>query len=72
MKKFEEMRERKYPDGTLINKKLPPAYDVGNSKENCANCGAYVPGTKYCKVWDAKVKPNYWCKKWIPIKKETT
>ena len=70
MKKFDEVRQRKYPDGTLINKNLPPAYAVGNSKENCANCDAYVPGTKNCKIWDAKVRPNYWCKKWIPIQKQ--
>jgi len=70
MKTFDEVRERKYPDGTLINKKLPSAYAVGNTKENCANCGAFVPGTKYCKTWDAKVRPNYWCKKWIPIQKQ--
>ena len=68
MKKFEEVRQRTYPDGTVINKNLPPAYVLGNSKENCANCAAYVPGTKFCKTWDSKVKPNYWCKKWVPIK----
>jgi hypothetical protein len=70
MKKFDEVRERKYPDGTKIPKNLPPAYALGNSKQNCANCNAYVPGTKYCKTWDAKVKPNYWCKKWIAIQKQ--
>jgi hypothetical protein len=67
MKKFQQLRQRTYPDGTIINKNLPPAYALGNSKENCANCNAYVPGTKYCKIWDAKVRPNYWCKKWIAI-----
>ena len=45
MKNFDEIRPRKYPDGTLISKKLPPAYAVGNTKENCANCGAFVAGT---------------------------
>lgn len=70
MKKFEEVRERKYSDGTPISKNLPPAYAVAKGKENCANCDAYVPGTKYCKIWDAKVKPNYWCKKWIAIQKK--
>jgi len=70
MRKFEEVRQRTYPDGILINKKLPSAYALGNSKENCANCDAYVPGTKYCKIWDAKVRPNYWCKKWVPIQKQ--
>lgn len=72
MKKFDTLRERKYPDGTAIPKNLPPAYAPGNEKENCANCGVYVPGTKYCKIWDAKVKPSYWCKKWVPIKKQTS
>jgi hypothetical protein len=67
MKKFQQLRQRTYPDGTIINKNLPPAYALGNSKENCANCDAYVPGTKFCKIWDAKVRPNYWCKKWIAI-----
>jgi len=67
MKKFQQLRQRTYPDGTIINKNLPPAYALGNSKENCANCNAYVPGIKYCKIWDAKVRPNYWCKKWIAI-----
>lgn len=70
MKKFEQVRQRTYPDGTVINKNLPLAYALGNSKKNCANCDAYVPGTKFCRMWDAKVKPNYWCKKWIPIQKQ--
>ena len=70
MKKFEQVRQKAYPDGTLISKNLPPAYKLGNSKENCANCDAYVPATKFCKIWDAKVRPNYWCKKWIPIQKQ--
>jgi hypothetical protein len=48
---------------------LPPAYKLGNAKENCENCEAYKAETKYCSIWDAKVRPNYWCKKWIPIEK---
>jgi len=70
MKNFKELRQRTYPDGTLISKNLPPAYALGNSKENCANCDAYVPGTKHCNMFDAKVRPNYWCKKWEPIQKK--
>lgn len=69
MKSFKGTISRKYPDGTSIPDKLPPAYDIAKSKENCANCEVYVPGTKYCDLWHAKVRPNYWCKKWIPIKK---
>jgi len=71
MKTFKEATdERYYSDGSLISKKLPPAYGIAKGEKNCANCGAYVQGTKYCKVWDAKVRPNYMCKKWIPIKKK--
>jgi len=69
VKNFKELRERKYPDGTPIPKNLPPLYDKAKTDKNCANCNAYVPGTKNCKTWDAKVKPNYWCKKWIAIQK---
>ena len=69
MKTFKEISAKKYPDGELISKNLPPAYKVGNAKENCENCGAYKAETKYCSIWDAKVRPNYWCKKWIPIEK---
>jgi len=69
MKDFKELRLRKYPDGTPIPKNLPPLYDKAKTDKNCANCNAYVPGTKNCKTWDAKVKPNYWCKKWIAIQK---
>lgn len=68
MKSFKGTVNRKYPDGTAIPEKLPPAYELGNSSKNCANCEVYIPGTKFCKMWDAKVRPNYWCKKWIAIK----
>jgi hypothetical protein len=66
-KKYPSGVERQYPDGTPIPKSLPAYYELGNSKQNCANCNYYVPGTKNCKLFNAKVKPNYWCKKWIAI-----
>ena len=53
MKSFKEvMAPRHYADGALISAKLPPAYEKAKGDKNCANCGAYVPGTKYCKTWD--------------------
>ena len=68
MKTLKEMQPpRKYADGSLISQKLPPAYEKAKGAKNCANCGAYVPGTKYCKIWDAKVRPEYYCKKWVVI-----
>jgi len=70
VKSFKEATEpRHYADGSLISAKLPPAYEKATGEKNCANCGAYVPGTKYCKVWDAKVRPEYYCKKWVAIEK---
>ena len=69
-KKYPAGVARSYPDGTHIQKELPAYYELGNSKENCANCNYFVPGTKQCTLFKAKVKPNYWCKKWISIKKE--
>jgi len=70
MKSFKEaMAPRHYADGALISAKLPPAYEKAKGDKNCANCGAYVPGTKYCKTWDAKVRPEYYCKKWVKIEK---
>ena len=70
MKTFKEISApRNYADGSLISAKLPPAYEKAKGDKNCANCGAYVPGTKYCKTWDAKVRPEYYCKKWVVIEK---
>jgi hypothetical protein len=66
LKELRESLERKYPDGTRIPKSLPPKYHVSTGHEKCSNCEYYVPGTKHCKKWDAKVKPNYWCMKWEP------
>jgi hypothetical protein len=70
-KQFPNGIERTYPDGSPIPKELPPLYGLGNSSKNCGNCDYYVPGSKNCKLFKAKVKPNYWCKKWIAIKKQT-
>ena len=76
MKTYNQIKEelkgvdRSYPDGTTIPKELPPFYQVGDKAQNCGNCKYYVPGTKMCILFKAKVKPNYWCKKWIKMKQE--
>lgn len=69
-KTLKEMLERKYPDGTVIPKNLPPKYTPAKSEKKCSNCEYYVPATKNCKYWKAKVKPTYWCAKWEPIEKD--
>tara|TARA_S200002703_G_scaffold154916_1_gene158440 strand:- start:14451 stop:16628 length:2178 start_codon:yes stop_codon:yes gene_type:complete len=59
----EDMNGRKYPDGTLIDPKLPDAYRLGNDEKNCGNCAYYQNGI--CTVWNnAKVRPEYLCAKW--------
>jgi hypothetical protein len=71
MKSFKQITApRYYADVSLISAKLPPAYEKASTSKNCANCGVYVPSTKYCKIWDAKVRPDYYCKKWIAIEKQ--
>lgn len=69
-KKFKETAPRKYPDGTVIPKNLPPKYAQSTNNEKCSNCEYYVAATKHCKKWDAKVRPTYWCEKWEPIEKD--
>ena len=34
MKSFKGTVNRKYPDGTAIPEKLPPAYELGSSSKN--------------------------------------
>jgi hypothetical protein len=63
-----EEEQYAYPDGELIPKALPEAYDLAKGSEKCSNCAAYNPDTMKCSVWaNAKVRPNYWCAKWVPI-----
>lgn len=57
---------RTYPDGTAIPDLLPGKYRIG---ERCDNCAAYVPETRYCKTFDAVVRPEYVCAVWKPIQK---
>jgi hypothetical protein len=62
---------RRYSDGTLIDSRLPEAYQLsGNAGvptgQNCANCAAYEKGL--CTAWNmAPVRPNYWCAVWVPL-----
>jgi hypothetical protein len=56
---------RKYPDGEPIPNSLPGKY---RPSERCDNCAAYVASTKFCRTWDATVRPEYVCAVWKPIK----
>lgn len=53
-------------DNDFIDKKLPPSYQKGNigptKGQLCANCTHWKLGQ--CGRWEAKVRPQYWCKSW--------
>jgi len=55
---------RKYPDDEPIPDSLPGKYRMS---ERCDNCSVYVPSTKNCTMWSAKVRPEYVCAAWVPI-----
>jgi predicted nucleotidyltransferase len=69
---------RVYPDGEKIPEVLPPKYMPANSKEvpegqKCSNCeyGSKNEGN-YCGLFNAKVRPSYWCAKWEPSDKKVS
>lgn len=48
-------------------RELPQNYRPASSEDvpenrNCANCYFYEEG--YCSLWEANVKPNYYCNRW--------
>ena len=64
---------RKYPDGEAIPSALPPAYrksrkDGPTKGQACVNCSFYKENHEdhrfYCSVFEAPVRPQYWCKKY--------
>jgi hypothetical protein len=56
---------RTYPDGAAIPASLPSAYAPAQGAENCANCAAYL--NSQCVLWNATVRPEYYCARWIPL-----
>tara|TARA_R100000664_G_C2699672_1_gene100510 strand:+ start:70 stop:588 length:519 start_codon:yes stop_codon:yes gene_type:complete len=51
-----------YPDGEKLSPRLPKAYQMGNSSQNCGNC-LFLKNNK-CTAWKANVREKYWCKSW--------
>ncbi len=55
-----------YLDSKPVDKKLPEAYQLGNTLQSlnqmCSNCKFYADD--YCIKWDADVRDKYWCKSW--------
>ena len=71
---IEKDGKKHYPGGELIDPKLPPGYEIGNTinhpNQECSNCKFYV--RDYCAQWDANIKDQYWCKKWQKTSKQTS
>lgn len=59
------MAGRKYPDGESVPDSLPGLY---RPSDRCDNCAAWVSDTRFCKTWNATVRPEYVCAVWKPIK----
>jgi hypothetical protein len=62
----------KFKDGFTLTedeeRNLPRNYRPASEDDvpegrNCGNCGYY--GNGYCDFWDAEVRPNYYCNKWM-------
>tara|TARA_R100001591_G_scaffold99284_2_gene105486 strand:- start:316 stop:1902 length:1587 start_codon:yes stop_codon:yes gene_type:complete len=58
-----------YPGETeALSPALPSTYISQTSSgvptgQNCGNC--YFNNNGYCNYWNAEIRENYWCKKWV-------
>lgn len=69
----DRLSNRFYPTGEDVPAQLPKAYQEGNYsvqtnpivpiRQNCEGCIFYEDG--FCQKFNAEVKPNYWCAKYI-------
>ena len=67
----EDSLPRVYEDGTEFDANLPALYqDAENESvpdgQACENCQYYDSSKDYCSLFDAEVRPLYWCAKWAP------
>ena len=63
-------KQKFYDDKTMINQKLPRAYNLPPKTKKgqlCLNCIFYQ--NNHCTKWDAPIRPQYWCKSWQGKKK---
>lgn len=65
---------RLYPDGEVIPATLPALYAPANPNpapgeiiKRCDNCAAWMPETRYCRTWNAVVRPEYVCAVWQAV-----
>ena len=53
---------RKYPDGKLMDEKLPKNYKLAKGYKKCLICNDYK--NKKCSKFNAVVRSNYVCGNW--------
>ncbi len=51
-----------YADGAPTPESLPASYKPALGNHNCGNCRHYKRG--FCKLYDAKVREDYYCLSW--------
>jgi len=61
----ETKRPNFYPDGVVIDYKLPQSFTKALKGASCGDCGLYSNKRSFCGRWGAKaVKDNYICHEW--------
>ena len=60
-------RSNFYPNGEIIDFRLPQDFRQSQGRGSCGNCGLYSQKHNYCGVYKTiGVKDTYVCNKWRP------
>ena len=58
-------RSNFYPNGEIIDFRLPQDFKLSQGRGSCGNCGQYSNKRSFCGRWGAKgVKDTYVCHEW--------
>lgn len=58
-------RSNFYPNGEIIDYRLPQTFQKTQTRSACGNCYLYSNRRNYCGKWNAPaVKENYICHAW--------
>ena len=60
-------RSNFYPNGEIIDFRLPQDFRPSTGRGSCGSCGLYSNKHGFCGVWRTRgVKDTYVCNKWRP------
>lgn len=63
--------DRRYPDGTPYDSRLPEAYGPATGEQLCKNCAYYNYDSNVCSRWNgASVRWDHWCAVWQGYEEE--